>query len=256
MQDRLKSGVQRALFVFIMVFIISCVPIQKLRYLNDIDEIQEPYINPREQKLIMPFDKISIGVYSIDEKTNQLFNSKSSESNVSSSGGTAYVVDLAGNINYPFIGKVNVNGLTPEQAGIKLGKALSDYVSSASVTVNFLESKVTIMGEVNGQGVFSFNQDKLTIYEALALGGGISNFGNRKNVILIRQEGDKIMHHKLDLSDSRIAGKDYYYIQANDVIIVEPIKSSSWYNFNSGNFATIMGTITTLLVIYTFMFQK
>lgn len=256
MPDRLKSGAQRIILVLIVVSIISCVPIEKLRYLNDIDEIQEPYINPRGQKLIMPFDKINIGVFSIDEKTNLLFNSKANVPDASSSSAIGYVVDVAGNINYPFIGKVNVSGLTPEQAGIKLGKALSDYVTSASVTVNFLESRVTIMGDVNGQGVYSFNQDKLTIYEALALGGGISNFGDRKNVILIRQEGDKIMHHKLDLTDSRIAGKDYYYIQANDVIVVEPMKLSSWYNFNSGNFATIMGTFTTLLIIYTFMFQK
>ncbi len=63
------------------------------------------------------------------------------------------------------------------------------------------------MGEVNRQGVFSFTQDKLNIYEALGLGGGVTRYGDRKNIILVRNEGDKIMHYRLNLSDSKIAGK-------------------------------------------------
>jgi polysaccharide biosynthesis/export protein len=199
----------------------------------------------------MPFDYIYVRIFSIDDKTNLLFNSNNSLPTNSSSSMIGYLVDESGNINYPFIGNVKVSGLTPEQAGIKLGKALSEYVSNAAVSVKFIESKITVMGEVQLQGVFSFSQDKLNIYEALALGGGISRYGDRKNVILIRQEGDKIMHHKLDLSDSRIAGKDYFYIQANDVIVVEPLKSSSWFNFNNTTFTTFLTSVTTLLTIIT-----
>ena len=251
MKNDLKYSAQIAILVFIIVFTISCVPVEKLKYFNDIDELQEPAVNPREQKLIMPFDNIYIRVFSIDEKTNLLFNSNNSLPMNSSSSLIGYLVDEAGNINYPFTGKINVSGLTPEQAGIKLGKALNEYVSNAAVSVKFIESKVTVMGEVQLQGVYSFSQDKLNIYEALALGGGISRYGNRKSVILIRQEGDKIMHYKLDLSDSKIAGKEYYYIQANDVIVVEPLKSISWFNFNNSTFSTLFSSVTTLLTIIT-----
>jgi polysaccharide biosynthesis/export protein len=256
MKNEPKYGVQIAILVFIIVFTISCVPVNKLRYFNDIDELQEPAVNPREQKLIMPFDKLYIRVFSIDEKTNLLFNSNNNLPVSSTSSVIGYLVDETGNINYPFTGNINVSGLTTEQAGIKLGKALSEYVSNAAVSVKFIDSNVTIMGEVQRQGVYSFNQDKLNIYEALALGGGISQYGNRENVILIRQEGDKIMHQKLDLSDSRIAGKDYYYIQANDVIVVEPMKSKSWYNFNNNTFSTIISSITTLFAISVVFFRK
>lgn len=252
MKNDLKYSSQIVILVFIIFFDISCVPVKKLRYFNDINELQEPVANPREQKLIMPFDKIYIKVFSIDEKTNLLFNSNDNVSYGSSSGIIGYIVDESGNINYPFTGKINVSGLTPELAGIKLGKALNEYVSNAAVIVKFIDNNVTIMGEVQDQGVFTFSQDKLNIYEAIALGGGISRYGNRKNVILIRQEGDKIMHHKLDLSDSRIAGKDNFYIQANDVIVVEPLKSSAWYNFNTGTFSTIISTLTSLLAIVIF----
>ncbi|MEI6047759.1 MAG: polysaccharide biosynthesis/export family protein [Bacteroidota bacterium] len=242
-------GFQGIIFMLILISVISCVPFNKLKYFNDIDQLPEPAVNREKQKLIMPFDNIYIKVYSIDEKTNLLFNSNSNGSTGTTSSIIGNLVDEEGNIDYPFIGKINISGLTLDQAGIKLGKALSEYVSNAAIIVKFIDRNVTIMGAVQQQGVFPFNQDKLNIYEALALGGGISQFGNRKNVILIRQEGDKIMHHRLDLSDSKISGKDYYYIQANDVIVVEPLSSSAWYNFNNSTFSIILSSITSFLTI-------
>jgi polysaccharide export outer membrane protein len=255
MQKNISSGIQITILALVLIFANSCVPAKKLRYFNDIDELQEPIINPKKQKLIMPFDYLYIRVFSIDEKTNQLFNSSTNLPASSSSTMAGYLVDGAGNINYPFVGNINVSGLTPMDAGLKLGKALTEHVGNAAVSVSFLENKITIMGEVLRQGTYTFTQDKLNIYEALALGGGISQMGNRKNVILIRQEGDKIMHHKLDLSDSKIAGKDYYYLQANDIIVVEPLKFSSWFTFNSVTFTTILSSVTSLLALYVILLK-
>lgn len=257
MHRRLKSGTYPSLFLIIMVFSVSCVQMEKLRYFNDIDQLEEPIVNPKEQKIIMPFDKIYINVVSIDERTNQLFNSTANTSSTSSSSSSlsGYLVNETGSINYPFIGSVQVSGLTTEEAALKIGKAVNEYVSNASVSVKFIDNTVAILGEVGRQGSYPFSQDKLTIYEALALGGGIGQYGDRKNVILIRQEGNKIMHYKLDLSDSKIAEKDLYYIQANDVIVVDPIKSKSWYNFNNNTYSTILYSITTALAIFAIFFQ-
>ena len=138
-----------------------------------------------------------------------------------------YLVDEAGDIDFPFVGKINVGSLTLTDAATKIQKALNEYVANTTILVKYIDSQVSVLGEVQQQGTYTFSQDKLNIYEALALGGGITRYGNRKNVILIRQEGDKIMHHKLNLSDSKIASKDFYYILPNDVIVVEPLKSIS-----------------------------
>ncbi len=226
----------------------SCVPISKLTYFNDIDEMQEPIVNPKVQKLIMPFDRLYIKVYSIDEKTNLLFNSNTNNGGTSSTSLLGYLVDESGNINYPFVGKINVGGLTLSQANTKVSEALSEYVSNASVIIQFIDNKVTVMGQVQNQGTYPFSMDKLTIYEALSLGGGMTQFGNRKNVILVRQEGDKVMHYKLDLSDSKIAGKDFYYILPNDVIIVEPLKQLST-SYGNNTYSLILSSVSTILSI-------
>ena len=162
-----------------------------------------------------------------------------------------YLVDEAGNVNFPFIGNINVLGLTTAQAGEKIQKAMSDYVSNTSIIVKYVDSQVTVMGEVQRQGVFSFTQDKLNIYEALGLGGGLTRYGDRKNVILIRHEGEKVMHYRLNLSDSKIATKDYYYILPNDVIIVEPLNAIST-SYSNITFTTVLSSITTLIAVLLF----
>jgi polysaccharide export outer membrane protein len=239
--------------VLILIFLESCVPVSKLRYFNDVENISGPVVNPKTQKTIAPFDKLYIKVLSIDPQTSEIF-STGEEMRIGSYGGAGiigYLVNENGNIDFPFVGSINVASLTTTQASEKIQKALSDYVSNISVTVKYIDNQVTVMGEVQRQGVYSFTQDKISIYEALGLGGGITRYGDRKSVILTRNIGEKIMHYKLNLSDSRIVSKDYYYVLPNDIIIVEPLKaiSTSYANIT---YTTILSSITTLIAVLLF----
>lgn len=251
MAEAMKFTYFKAVFVLLMIFTASCVPIKQLNYFNDLDQLEEPGINPRKQKLIMPFDKLYIKVISIDPQTSQIFNATEEIRSGGDNGVLGYLVDENGNVNFPFAGNINVLHLTIAQAGEKIQKALEDYVAQSSVTVKYIDNQVTVMGEVRQQGVFPFIQDKLNIYEALGLGGGLTQYGDRKKIILIRNEGDKIMHYRLNLSDSKISGKDYYYILPNDVIVVEPLSalSSSYQNIT---YTTILSSVTTLIAVLLF----
>ncbi len=252
----MKHNLLKPIFFLILIFSVSCVPVDKLSYFNDINDLEEPGVNPRTQKVIMPFDKLYVKVLSIDPQTSLIFNT-SEEIRYSSTGSSVigYLVDEGGNIDFPFVGNINVGGLTTSKASEKIQKALNDYVSNTSISVKYVDNQVTVLGEVQRQGVYNFSQDKINIYDAIGLGGGITRYGNRKNVILIRNEGDKILHHRLNLSDSKIALKDTYYIQPNDVIVVEPLKaiSSSYQNIT---YTTVLTSITTLLAVLLFMGYK
>jgi polysaccharide export outer membrane protein len=234
-----------------VIFTASCVPIKQIDYFNDLNELQEPVVNPRIQKLIMPFDKLYIKVISIDPQTSQIFNVTEEMRSGGNNGILGYLVDELGNVNFPFVGNINVVKLTTAQASEKIQKAMNDYVSNTSIIVKFIDNQVTVMGEVQRQGIYPFTQDKLNIYEALGLGGGLTQYGDRKKIILVRNEGDKIMHYRLNLSDSKITTKDYYYILPNDVIVVEPLKAiaSSYQNIT---YTTILSSITTLIAVLLF----
>jgi polysaccharide export outer membrane protein len=84
---------------------------------------------------------------------------------------------------------------------------------------------------------------------------GITRYGDRKYIILMRHEGGKIMHYRLNLSDSRIASKDQFYILPNDVVIVEPLKAIST-SYSNVTFTTILTSITTLIAILYFIGVK
>lgn len=242
-----KTGV-----LLIAILSVSCVPTKQLKYFNDINNVEEIVYNPRIQKTIMPFDKLFIKVLSIDPQTSLIFNSSEEMRYGNGSNGViGYLVDETGNINFPFVGTINLISLTTTQAADKIQKALNDYVANTSIIVKYIDNQVTVIGEVQRQGIYSFTQDKLNIYEAIGLGGGFTRYGNRKNVILIRNQGDKTMHFRLNLSDSKIAGMANYYILPNDVIVVEPLKaiSSSYSNIT---FTTVLTSITTLIAVLLF----
>ncbi|HEX2967712.1 MAG TPA: polysaccharide biosynthesis/export family protein [Bacteroidales bacterium] len=239
--------------VIILFLSQSCVPVRQLRYFNDIDRIEGAIVNPKTQKTIAPFDKLFIKVYSIDQQTSQIFNTME-EMRLGSYGGGSiigYLVDESGNINFPFVGNISVINLTTSQAAGKVQKALSEYVSNISVSVKYIDNQVTVMGEVQRQGVYNFTQDKISIYEAIGLGGGITRYGDRKNVVLMRHIGEKIAHYRLNLSDSKIMSKDYYYVLPNDVIIIEPLKAVST-SYSNITYTTILSSITTLIAVLLF----
>jgi polysaccharide biosynthesis/export protein len=253
MQYKMKSVTHLVAFVLLALMTFSCVSYNKVRYFTDIDEITEPATIPRDQKLIMPFDRLYIKVLSIDEATNRIFDAN--QGNAGLQVMISYLVDRNGNIDFPFVGNISVGGLSISQASTKIQSALSAYVPKTSIIVRFIDNKVTVLGQVENEGSYTFTEDKLTVYEAIARGGGITQYGDRRNVVLIRQEGDKIMHHKINLSDSKIASKDYYYILPNDVIIVEPMKAISW-SYNNGAFTTALTAITSFIALYVVLFPN
>jgi polysaccharide biosynthesis/export protein len=255
MKKVLVFGVKLSMALFLIAFVSSCVPATQLSYFNDIDALEKALVNPKVQKTIMPFDRLYIRIMSIDPQTRQIFDFPE-EVRYSTSGNSVigYLVDEAGNIDFPFVGKINVGSLLLSDAGAKIQTALNQYVPNTTINVKFIDNQISVLGEVQRQGVYSFSQEKLNVYEALALGGGLTRYGNRKNVILIRQEGEKIMHHKLNLSDSKIANKELYYVLPNDVIVVEPLKSIST-SYPNVTYQSILSSVTTLVAILVLYFQ-
>jgi polysaccharide export outer membrane protein len=253
MQKLIKFSIKIVIIIIMLISGISCVPTKELSYFNDYNELDEPGVNPRTQKLIMPFDRLYVKVISIDPQTSQIFNASEEMRSGLSNGILGYLVDETGNINFPFVGSINLLSMTTAQAAVKVQKALNDYVSNTYITVKYVDNQVTILGEVANQGVHPFLQDKLNIYEALGLGGGITSYGDRKKIILIRNVGDKIMHYRLNLSDSKIAGKDFYYILPNDVLVVEPLNAIS-SSYQNNTFSIVLSSVSTFISVLLFYF--
>src|SRR5699024_3153780 len=138
-----------------------------------------------------------------------------------------YLVDQNGDIDFPILGKIHVEGLTRMQVTelIKQKLMSEDLIKDPIVTVQFLNFKVSVMGEVTRPGTFDISGDRITLLEALSMAGDLTIYGRRDRVAVIREKDGKrrILYH--DLRSSDIFQSPCYYLQQNDIVYVEPNKT-------------------------------
>lgn len=242
------------LFLMIVLIISSCVPQEKLKYVQDETsvEIKEIYFHDRPEKRIKPFDNLYINVLSLDEQTARIFSNQ----NTSYQSGTnlnllSYTVSETGTIDFPFIGEINLNNLTLPEAKAKVEKDLSQYLSNTAINMKFVNSNITVLGEVRNQGEFPYFKEQINLFQALGYAGGITDYGDKSKVTLIREYDNTIKYHNLNLTDKSIVESGYYYLQPGDVLIVEPI-NTKFRNLRTFTYSTFLATATTLITILYF----
>ena len=230
---------KRFLLLFCLVFgvvLTSCITNKDLVYLQDKGTVVNDSLAIRETAKpyrVQVNDILSIRVKALDEELTSIFNPVETGSGSSNQGSgqlyfNGFTVDLHGNIKFPILGNINVLGFTIDEIETKVkNELLKQYFKDTAelfVTVKLAGLRYTVTGEVGGTGVYTLYQDRVNIIEALANAGDISNTGDRKDVLVIRQypQGQKI--HHIDLTDITAMQSPYYYIQPNDMILVKPLK--------------------------------
>lgn len=224
----------------------SCSTPKKISYFQDLrpGESELTPAAPTEIK-IYPKDKLSILVNSQDLRLTNLFNlpvvsqQVGTETSLNTSRGlSGYTVDSNGNIDFPVIGILNVQGMTREEiaAYIKNELQSQDLVKDPVVTVEFMNLSIDVIGEVNNPGRYNIDKDNITILDALSLAGDLTIYGNRDNVLVLRNEGGRQRVYGIDLcSANRLYSSPAYYLQQNDVVYVEPNDTKARQSTVNGN---------------------
>lgn len=232
----------------------SCKAYKDIPYLQDVNRIS-PATSITNETRVVKNDILAIVVSASDSDMARPFNAMRPLASESSAGGNSndnylnYTVDNNGEINFPVVGKVYVLGLTTSEVSDKIVEVLKDYlVEIPVVDVSIVDFKVSVLGEVNIPGVLTIPSGKVNIFEALAMSGDMTIYGQRYDVKLIREldEGKKQVV-SLDLNDVNIVDTPYYYLCQNDVIYVSPNKTQG----NSsviGTSRTIWLSVTTTLL--------
>ena len=247
----------------VLAGLVSCNPetYKKINYLQDVSGDTTMTMKVNKGIIIQPQDQLSIIVTSRDPKMAVPFNLSVSTfytgSELSSSTGasqriTGYIVDNAGDIQFPSLGTVHVAGLNRWELQELIRSRLSDsgLLKDAVVTVEFLNFKVSVLGEVTAPGTYTVTGDKITILQALALARDLTIYGQRDNVQVIREQNGRRQIYKLDLTDSGIFASPAYYLQQNDVVYVTPSKVRAGQGeinenyFKSGSFWISLASIS------------
>ncbi len=246
-------------FIVLIATLSSCVSQKKTIYLKNKSSLSSgntTYENDLSVYKIEPGDFLYINVTSLNPTNmTSLDANEKAEYQLQSEMGIylkSYQVNDSGYINFPVIGKIKVLGLSIDQTREKLQHIIDDYYQLASVSVKLVNFKISVLGEVNRPGTYTVYQDRLNIFQAISLVGDLTNYGNRRNVNIIRKTstgGTEIL--KVNLLNDSLLELPGFYLQPEDIVYVEPMKSKS-FAFTAFPYAIVLSTITTTLLILNF----
>lgn len=249
------------LLLLITILLSSCGYYKRFTYLqtNPPNKPDSLYINSFSQYKLQPADILYVKIQSLDETITKLFSAEvvSSSTNLAGSAGggmylTGYSIDLAGNINIPVLGHVNVAGLSLQEAKQKIQLLAESYVKDAQTEVKLVSFKISMLGEVNRPGLLTIYNDKANIFEAISQAGDISYNGNRRKVTIVRNYNNTSKTIKVDLTQRDVLSSPQYYLMPNDIVYVEPLKSTA-FRLRVSDYSIfltlITSTITAVLLI-------
>lgn len=218
-------------FAAIVLYASSCTTQRATtqNYLEKVNDTIGRTIVNIEPPVVQKGDLLSIKIFSkangLDPRPDAAYNLQ--EAGAAGGGNAAaggFMVDQNGNIEYPQLGTLHLEGLSREQvAGLIKSKIEEDTLlrEPVGVIVRFLNFKVSILGEVNNPGSFTLPTERVTILEALGLSGDITDFGKKNNVMVVRENNGQIERGRIDLTSDSMFLSPYYRLQQNDVVFVE-----------------------------------
>ena len=253
----MKKILNLVLFAAICLFFWSCGSSKHIAYFQNADSVNTDASKGLFDARIMPKDLLTITVSTTDPKAAMPFNL--SVTNTLNSTGTlytgagslqTYLVDNAGFINFPVVGQLRVGGMTKRECENYIREKILPYMSKTEnpiVTVKMASFKVAVGGEVKSPGVYTVDQEKISVIEALARAGDLTIYGRRENVLLIREDSTgKKTFHRLNLNDANLVNSPYYYLQQNDYVYVEPNKVQA-QNSAIGSSVTIWFSVLSVV---------
>lgn len=251
---------KRLLFVVLTVVLLgSCVPNRKYVLLQKedvkkkdipIDTVLRTYNISDFDYKIQPQDILMIRFESLtDEEFDFLRrDTQGVAGNPAAASLFGEMVDNNGEIIYPVIGKVKVGGLSIFEIQKKLTEVADTFLESPKVSVRLLNFRVTMLGEMAREGQIVLTNNRVTMLEAIALGGGLGELADRTKVKLLRQVGGKIDVQYLNLLDEDFVNSPYFYVHQNDILIVPPLKQRSFKRYFSPNFAIVASAVSLALL--------
>lgn len=246
-----------ALSAAIALTLASCSSSKStLPYFSDLSDTSSGVLPTADYTpVIQADDELFISVSSESPQATAIYNlpfanpaSRDDITRASTPRTQTYVVDSNGNIEFPVFGTMHVAGLTLEQLKNDLYEKISRDVKNPVVNVRFINFTVVVAGEVKTPQVIKVERNRMSILDALAAAGDLTEYGNRSNVLIIREENGERKYAHIDLNSSDALLSPYYYLQQNDYIYVAPNKirqSNSKYNQNNAFKLSVTSTVVS-----------
>ncbi len=235
-----------SIFLFSIILFASCANRKKLIY------FQEPVPAQAEKEMnyspiFKKDDLVSIVVSSSNAEATIPFNLM-----IPSTGGAGqttmgFLIDENGEVNYPFLGKIQLQGLTRSQAIQLMEEKLKPYLDKPIVQMRIENFKITLLGDFAKPGNYQIPNERITLPEALGLGGDLNVTGQRRNIKVIRDRNGKRTEYLVDLTKTDLFNSEVYYLEQNDIVYIEPNQTKLAASVLNPAIAYVF-SLTTLIV--------
>ena len=225
----------------------------KITYLNEnqLTEWDISKIPPKHQLEIG--DILMVKVISRNEESKDLFNLENNTNSANPMLTSAnlyfngFIISQEGTIDIPNVGKVYILNKTLEEAEKTITSKASEFLIDPFVIVKLANFQFTVLGEINIPGNYPVYEEGITIYDAIAMSGGINDYANLKRVKILRSENNKKQVYNIDLTSSEILNSDFFYLRNHDVIYIEPLK---FKGFRKSQSQLLLSALTTFAVLF------
>ncbi|MBE9466927.1 MAG: polysaccharide biosynthesis/export family protein [Bacteroidetes bacterium] len=259
------SKFKNILFFFLLLFVVSsCTQYKKIIYLqhketkSKHDSIKENkfFIKQNVDYKIQKNDILYIKILNPDKNNFVLFNTESPNSNRVHNEVSLFLegnkVDNYGYISMPVIGKVKVIEMTIEEIKEKIHKLVDGYLNNSTVIVKLISFKITLIGEVSRPGVYNIYEDNISVLQAIGKAGDMTDYGDRKNIIVVRANDTGTKTYKIDLTNINLLSSEAYYLMPGDIVYVQPIKAKT-FRTNIPTYSLFLSILTTFVLLLNYI---
>ena len=253
----------RTLLALTMVALLapSCATKKDILYFQNIEEVEPKAQTTQYEAVIKKDDRLTIIVSGADKTVTAPYNltlgemggaSYSTISTNPEQSTLTYLVDPQGNINFPILGTIHVEGMTRNQLVTYLQTEIGKDVKDPIVYVSIKNYKITVLGEVRNPGTYTMDSEKITLLQALGRAGDLNLTAEREGILLIREEDGVERHYTIDLRSAELLNSPYFYLQQNDVIYVPASASRvASATMATGIWSTALSSVTTTVSLVT-----
>ncbi len=258
--NRMSRSRTYIVLLFVACLCCGCVTQKKMTYLTTVESSTADSLNPQFERQVEPRikagDALSITVSALDAEAvvpynlpTTIYSSPGSSTVNTTPSLQNYMVDAEGNIEFPLLGSLHVEGLLRSEVADLVRDRLQAQIMNPTVNVQLLSPTVVVMGEVSRPGRQSMPNGRLTLLEALGAAGDLTIYGRRDNVLVTREINGKLEFARIDLTSADLFTSPYYYLQQNDVIYVSPNKVRAINSTNLGLWLSMVSTVASAATV-------
>lgn len=251
--------IKKTIPFFLIILFFSCASRKDIVYYQNIDSLSVKEKSNSYEIKIQPDDLLYIIVSADDTEAAAQFNLNSiklpNPLRLDFSQGQEvnqlYLVNEAGYINFPVLGKMKVSGLTRTELLKTLEEKIGVYIKDPIVNLRINNFKISVLGEVNTPGTYNIGSERITLIEALTMAKDLTIYGKRNNILIIREIDGVKSYNRVDITKADFINSPFYYLGQNDIVYVEPNKNKINGAAVGPNTSVIISVTSILITIIT-----